>query len=397
MPLAHRTIDVDSDCRQGPACVELTRARIIVPGDVIVGTVTISDGYIAEIASGPSRGAGAVDLAEDWLLPGLIDVHTDHLEKHAMPRANVFWEPLSAALSYDAAVAAAGITTVFDSLVVGSCGDAARRALLPRMISGLDAARRHGLFAIDHRLHLRFDLLEPDLAALAEPWLDRSDVVFLTMLDDSPGRDPVRFRRLQGKRGVREDELDRLALALDQPELVARNRAWVIGEGRRRGLPVAGHDDTMAAHISEAAAAGLSICEFPISFEAAMAAKAAGLKVISGAPNIISGKSHAGNVSVGELLRERAVTVLCSDYVPTALLRAIFHIAADRALDLALPDAVAMATAAPADMFALADRGRIEVGRRADLIRIRVVDGTPVVMQTWRGPTARYPGSRTAG
>src|SRR5262245_23300289 len=217
MPLAHRATEVDTDSCQGSTCVELTHARIVVPGDVVVGTVTIEDGHIAEIAPGPSRGTGAVDLAEDWLLPGLIDVHTDHLEKHAMPRANVFWDPLSAALTYDAALAAAGITTAFDSIVVGSCGDAARRVLLPRMIAGLDAARRHGLFEVDHRLHLRFDLLEPDLGALAEPWLDRSDVVFLTMLDDSPGRDPVRFRRLQKKRGIREEELDRLAATLDQP------------------------------------------------------------------------------------------------------------------------------------------------------------------------------------
>jgi alpha-D-ribose 1-methylphosphonate 5-triphosphate diphosphatase len=370
---------------EGAACVEIARARIVVPGDVIVGTVTVADGQIVEIAPGTARGRGAVDLAEDWLLPGLIDVHTDHLEKHAMPRANVFWDPLSAALSYDAALAAAGITTAFDSMVVGSCGDAARRVLLPRMIAGLDGARRHALLEVDHRLHLRFDLLEPDLAALAAPWLDRADVVFLTMLDDSPGRDPVRFRRLQKKRGIREEDLDRLAATLDQPELVARNRAWVIGEGRRRALAVAGHDDTMTAHISEAAAAGLAICEFPISLEAGLAAKAAGLKVITGAPNIISGKSHAGNVSARELLQERAVAVLCSDYVPAALLHALFKIPADPALDIALPDAVAMATAAPADLFGLSDRGRIEIGRRADLIRVRVVDGTPVVLQTWRG------------
>lgn len=380
--------DIAEPRRIEPAGVEITRARIVVPGDVIVGTVTINDGYITDISPTTARGGHAIDLAEDWLLPGLIDVHTDHLEKHAMPRANVFWEPLSAALSYDAAIAAAGITTAFDSLVVGSCGDTARRALLPRMIAGLDTARRHGLFKTDHRLHLRFDLLESDLPALAAPWLDRSDLVFLTMLDDSPVRDPVRFRRLQGKRGIREDELDDLAATLDKPEAVARNRAWVIAEGRRRGLAVAGHDDTMAAHIAEAAAAGLTICEFPISLEAAMAAKAAGLNVITGAPNIINGKSHAGNVSVRELLRERAVTVLCSDYVPTGLLRALFHVAADRELGVDLPAAVAMATAAPADLFGLNDRGRIEVGRRADLIRVRVVDGTPVLMQTWRGPAS---------
>jgi alpha-D-ribose 1-methylphosphonate 5-triphosphate diphosphatase len=128
-----------------------------------------------------------------------------------------------------------------------------------------------------------------------------------------------------------------------------------------------------------------------------LAAKAAGLKIITGAPNIISGRSHAGNVSARELLQERAVAVLCSDYVPAALLHALFKIAADPALDIALPDAVAMATAAPADLFGLSDRGRIEVGRRADLIRVRVVDGTPVVMQTWRGPAARDPRSNNTG
>jgi alpha-D-ribose 1-methylphosphonate 5-triphosphate diphosphatase len=119
--------------------------------------------------------------------------------------------------------------------------------------------------------------------------------------------------------------------------------------------------------------------------QAAQAARAHGMEVIAGAPNIVRGGSHSGNVAAAELVRAGTVDAFASDYVPAALVEAAF-ICADTT-GITLPQAVALVTDNPARMAGLPDRGRIEAGMRADLVRVRVHDGSPIVRQVWRGGT----------
>ena len=149
------------------------------------------------------------------------------------------------------------------------------------------------------------------------------------------------------------------------------------------GAALASHDDRTAEEVAENDADGIRISEFPVSMLAASAARARGMQVIAGAPNIVRGGSHSGNVAAADLVRVGAVDAFASDYVPASLVEAAFACVGQTGITL--PHGVALVTDHPAGMAGLTDRGRIEVGRRADLVRVRVHEGLPIVRQVWRG------------
>ena len=157
-------------------------------------------------------------------------------------------------------------------------------------------------------------------------------------------------------------------------------RCWTAWRGG--GVALASHDDRTEAEIAENAQEGIRISEFPVTMTAARAAKATGMEVIAGAPNIVRGGSHSGNVAAADLVRAGTVDAFASDFVPASLVAAAFLCAADTGI--ALADAVALVTERPARMAGLTDRGRLEAGGRADLVRVRVHDGLPVVREVWR-------------
>lgn len=366
--------------------VTIGNARLVLRDEIVHGAVSIRDGLIEAIHGGP--GVADIDLAEDYLMPGLVDVHTDHLEKQSMPRAGVFWDAVNAVRTHDMIVCMGGTTTVFDSLVVGAVGNPRRIALLPHMLGGLAAARAAGLLKVDHLLHLRCDLRERDLPELLAPHLDSDLLRFVTVMDDGPNRDPDRYRRNRHRDGAApadvEAEIARAAAEGDAVE--QENRRRLVALCKARGLPLASHDDTRQWHVDEAAGFGMTLSEFPITLESARAARAAGMSVIAGSPNAVLGRSHGTNVSVRDLVAEGLVDVLCSDYVPASMLHAVWLLT-EPPLDLPLPQATAMASARPAELFGLADRGEIAPGKRADLIRVRAHQGRPVVFAVWIGGT----------
>jgi alpha-D-ribose 1-methylphosphonate 5-triphosphate diphosphatase len=179
----------------------------------------------------------------------------------------------------------------------------------------------------------------------------------------------------------------RIAALLDQrARLREPQRRHVLARLAHRALPIASHDDDDAEEVARNAADGIRISEFPVTLAAARAARALGVAVVAGAPNIVRGGSHSGNVAAADLVRAEAVDVLASDYVPAALIEAAWR-TGDGA-GLPLPEAVAMITDRPARMVGLNDlndRGRIAAGLRADLVQLRPLDdGLPVVRRVWR-------------
>lgn len=376
-----------------PSDIVLSNAAMVVGDEIVRGTLRMADGVITDIAAGGTTLPHAVDLDGDYLFPGLIDVHTDYLEKHAMPRAGVLWHPLAAAASYDAAIVSAGITTVFDSVCVGAMGDDNRLSLLPRMVDGVRQARHDNLLQADHFLHLRCDCLQPDLAAHLEPYLDDPRVRFLTLMDDSVGRDPDQYRFVMTRRGTVPAAEIEAAIARyvnsdckDDGGVARANRQWLLDICGRRGLRIADHDVTRVEHITEAVQHGMTITEFPLTLAAAEAAKRAAMTVIVGGPNLSLGKSHTGKVSARELAWRGLADIVCSDYIPSSILHAVFVLCGED-IGMSLPEAIAKATKTPAKVFGFDDRGDIEVGRKADLIRVRLVDGAPVVRAVWRAGT----------
>jgi alpha-D-ribose 1-methylphosphonate 5-triphosphate diphosphatase len=359
----------------------LTNATIVTPDEAFAGTLVLRGAAIAEVARGRSAAPGAIDLEGDTLVPGVIDVHTDNLERQVQPRVHARWPSRSAMLAHDAQCAAAGVTTVLDALCVGIVGfEQERTQTFREAVADLDALAETGLLKSDHFLHLRCELPAVDMRELFEPVSHHRAVRMVSIMDHTPGvgqyADLDRYRALRLKEGIPPEEIERsLANRMGQRERMrGPNRDFVLGVVGETGVALASHDDRTEEEIAENAALGIRISEFPVTLAAARAAHAHGMQVIAGAPNIVRGGSHSGNVAVAELIAAGAVDALASDYVPASLIEAAFHPAAGP-----LPEAVARVTDHPARLAGLHDRGRLMPGLRADLVRVRLHHGLPIV------------------
>jgi alpha-D-ribose 1-methylphosphonate 5-triphosphate diphosphatase len=366
-----------------------TNAILILPTELAEGTIVVRDGIITDISKTRSHAAGALDLDGDYLMPGVVDVHTDNLERQVQPRMNARWPSRSAMLSHDAQTAAAGVTTVLDALCLGDLGfDEGRIKTFRDGVADLDALADTGLLKSEHFLHLRCEMPATDVLELVDPVADHKRVQMVSFMDHSPGvgqyADIENFRKVRRKGGLSEAQIEmRIERMLEQRAKYRKpNRNALLARFAHRDLARASHDDETVADIAENVADGIMISEFPVRLDAARAAHKAGMKVIAGAPNIVRGGSHSGNVNAAELVREGLVDAFASDYVPAALVESAFIAVAK--CGITLPQAVAMITANPARMARLSDRGRIETGLRADLLRVRVFEDIPVVRQVWR-------------
>jgi alpha-D-ribose 1-methylphosphonate 5-triphosphate diphosphatase len=356
------------------------------------GWVATTDGLIVEIGEGRAPGR-AEDLAGDLLLPGLVELHTDHLEAHFVPRPKVVWDPIAAVVSYDGQLATCGITTVLDSLRVWReeiAEDADGHAEV--LAGAIATARAADLLRVAHFLHLRCEIPTPRVVAETKELIGRPDVRLVSLMDHTPGqrqfRDEGKLRDYyRGKSGGMTDaELDVLFTRRIeyQAAYAETNHREIVELARTYGTPMASHDDTTLEHVDEAIRDGVSIAEFPTTVEAATALHAAGVRVLMGAPNLVRGGSHAGNVATQELARAGALDVLSSDYVPSSLLMA--GLCLPKAVPgFGLPEAIRTVTKTPAEAVGLTDRGEIAVGKRADLIRVRVAHDVPAVRSVWRG------------
>ncbi|MGI6854289.1 alpha-D-ribose 1-methylphosphonate 5-triphosphate diphosphatase [Mesorhizobium sp. 1B3] len=372
-----------------PAETVLTNARLVLADEVVTGSVLIRDGLIADVSSGSSR-AGE-DVEGDYVIPGLVELHTDHLEGHYAPRPKVRWNPIAAVLAHDAQVATAGITTVFDALRVGLDEDGGMTPdEMRKLADAIEDSVRQDRVRADHFIHLRCEVSAPDcLDGFA--YFDGDDRVRLaSLMDHAPGQ--RQFAKLeayamyyQGKLKM-SDEAFRAFCERRIAESAANsatNRTAIADACRARGIVLASHDDATLAHVEEAVAQGIRVAEFPTTSEAARASKHAGLGVLMGAPNVMRGGSHSGNVSARTLAEDGLLDILSSDYIPFSLIQSAFFLG-EVVDQITLPEAVAMVSRNPAEAVGLTDRGVIEAGRRADLVRVRVDEHVPVVRTVWR-------------
>lgn len=374
----------------------LTNARVVTRDDVFIGSVVVRDGRITAVDEGLTSVPGAQDLDGDSLLPGLIEMHTDNMEKHFEPRPGVLWpDPVAAVLAHDTQVIGAGITTVLDAVSIGSYeSKATRRHIISESIAAVRHVNTLGLFRADHMLHLRCEVSDSCVVEMFEPHLGDPLLKLASVMDHTPGQrqwtDVSKF--VEYNKGEHWSE-DQLADILEQKrQEQARyshaHRRAIVDLCRAHGLPLASHDDASAEHIDEAVADGCTIAEFPLNAIAAGLARKAGMGTIMGAPNVIRGGSHSGNVSALDLARQSLLTGLSSDYVPAALLPAAFLLESQG--DMRLPEAVACVSANVADMIGLDDRGRIATGLRGDLVRVHMADTTPIVREVWRDGRRAY-------
>jgi alpha-D-ribose 1-methylphosphonate 5-triphosphate diphosphatase len=370
----------------------LTNAWLVLPDEVVFGSIVLQADHIVEVQRGRSDALSARDMDGDYLIPGAVDVHTDNLERQVQPRALARWPSRSAMVAHDAQCAAAGVTTVFDALCLGDLGfDKERIRTFRDGVADLDVLADADLLKAEHFLHLRCEVPAHDMLELFEPVADHHRARMVSLMDHSPGvgqyADLDFYRALRRRGGLDDATIERRIgeLQAQRERLRGPNRRALLDRvaGRMAGhdLALASHDDRTVEEIAENAADGIRISEFPVTMAAAKAAKQAGMQVIAGAPNIVRGGSHSGNVSVADLLNAAAVDALASDYVPSSLIEAAFQCARS---GTTLPEAVALITARPARLAGLHDRGCIAPGQRADLVRVRLHETLPVVRQVWR-------------
>lgn len=367
----------------------LTHARIVLQDEIIEGSIQIKDGLIADISEGTSR--LGEDFEGDYLIAGLVELHTDHLEQHYSPRPGVTWNKVAAIQAHDAQISSSGITTVFDCLRLGSDEDGGfARGEMRQMADAIEQAQREGRLRADHLLHLRCEVASADVLEHFEDFEDDAQVKLISLMDHSPGQ--RQFQTMdqyivfyQKKRGLSDEAfqafVDRRVAA--SAKYSTKHRDYLSAQCLARGITIASHDDATQNHVEEAIGHGVKLAEFPTSVEAAQASHGAGMSVLMGAPNIVRGKSHSGNIAARDLAEIGVLDVLSSDYVPFSLLYAPFLLA-DQVEGITLPAAISMVTATPARTVGLMDRGRIANGLRADLVRVRRNNDVPVVRSVWR-------------
>ena len=369
--------------------IVLGNARIVLANEIVVGHVLVRDGRIAAVGSGGTSVPGAHDLEGDYLLPGLVEMHTDNLERHAMPRPKVTFPMQAAVQAHDGEIASAGITTVLDAIGVGDPYDEGFRSRdqgeLLRVLDRLEAA---GSLRADHHIHVRAELPAPNTLELFEPFRGHRRLRLISLMDHTPGQrqwSEIEHARVYytGKKGWSSEKFDaEVRIAPERQAKYAQpHRQWFADFAREHRVALATHDDTTVAHVDEAVALGAAMSEFPTTLAAARHARASGLATIAGAPNVVRGGSHSGNVSALELAREGVLDALSSDYVPASLLLAAWILKRDAGFSLS--EAVGVVSRAPARACGFDDRGEIANGLRADLVRVREVDGHPVVREVW--------------
>jgi alpha-D-ribose 1-methylphosphonate 5-triphosphate diphosphatase len=370
----------------------LANARVVLADRVIDrGWIALAGDRIAELGEGRAP-AGSVDVEGDLVMPGLVELHTDHIEAHYVPRPKVYWDPVAAVVSYDGQLATCGITTVMDSLRVWRDEAEGDILLMANILAdAIGKARCANLLRADHFLHLRCEVPMPTVVEDARTLVDRDDIRLMSLMDHTPGqrqfRDEDKLRTYyRGKKGGLTDaELDELfAKRFEfQRQYADKNMSAIIRLAREHNVPLASHDDTTAENVADAVREGVAVAEFPTTMEAARGLHEAGIDILMGAPNVVRGGSHSGNIAAIDLAREGLLDILSSDYIPSSLLMAALQLP-QRVPEIKLAQAVRTVTKTPAAAVGLDDRGEIAAGKRADVIRVHVAGGIPVVRSVWR-------------
>jgi alpha-D-ribose 1-methylphosphonate 5-triphosphate diphosphatase len=367
----------------------LANATLIFPDGTRKGSLRVVGEHIETIESGVAVPAGAVDCEGDFVCPGLIELHTDNLERHIQPRPKVDWPHAAAIIAHDAELAGTGITTVFDAMRVGSIpsGKARYGRYARDLATELLELRAADALKISHFLHLRAEVCSQTLADELREFGEEDRVGIVSLMDHTPGqrqfRDMTKLEAyVKGKHSMSDDDFLQHVAQLKglRDQYGDLHEAETVRQAGVYGAVLASHDDTTAEQVAVSASHGIRLAEFPTTVEAARACHEHGIQVMMGAPNLIRGGSHSGNVAARELAELDLLDIVSSDYVPSALLLSavkLGEIWGDMARG------IKTATQAPAQAVGLDDRGALRVGARADLLRFRMRAGVPALRAVW--------------
>jgi alpha-D-ribose 1-methylphosphonate 5-triphosphate diphosphatase len=361
----------------------LSDLQLVLPDGVVGrGALRLEDGYIAEIREGTVAGA-ALSAHGLTLLPGLVDIHGDMLEREISPRPKAALPTELALHELDKRLVATGITTAYAAISFAwHKDDSTRSEAKARQIMATVNEMRPHLLA-DHYVHARFEITNPDAGLVLEELLDIGHVHLISIMDHTPGQGQYRdieayiqfaieWRKRTGDNLTSTgEEVNEESIRADIAVAQARPKGWdavyaVSRLARERGVPLASHDDDTVEKVNLVGDLGVTISEFPVSWEAAHHARSRGIHVAMGAPNALQGRSLSGNLSAAEAVEGGVVDTLATDYYPAAMLHAACSLAERGTMPLY--ESIKLVSQNPADALGLHDRGRIAVGRKADLV-----------------------------
>ncbi len=376
-------------------------ARVLTPDGFADACLHIDGARIAAVTDGPVRHTTPVRADGLLALPGIVDLHGDAFERQWMPRPQVRF-PLDLALAdTDRQLAANGITTAFHGITWswegGLRGGASARAIIDALRGDPQRAQdgvpadgtdpgAHGRcgparFAVDHRVHLRFETHTVADGAAVAAAIKAGRIDFLAFndhLDDIARkceRQPAKRASYAERADTSDDEfMRRLDAARERRDEVGATIETLAGLAREHGIAMASHDDLRSAERAYYHRLGVEVAEFPRSLEAIEAARALGSRIVLGAPNVVRGGSHCGAVDAARSVLAGQCDVLTSDYYYPALLAAPFVLAQVHGVELAA--AWRLVSTHPAQAARLHDRGALARGMRADVLLVDAVRPT---------------------
>ncbi|MEO9459804.1 MAG: alpha-D-ribose 1-methylphosphonate 5-triphosphate diphosphatase [Lentilitoribacter sp.] len=370
--------------------VVFTNANLIIGNEAVMGSLKVENGVITDIDTSSVLVRG-IDCEGDYLSPGLVELHTDNLERHLQPRPGAHWPKQAAIISHDAELASVGITTVFDALRVGSLPSEGKRGGYSKyareVATNISEMRAQNMLRINHLLHLRAEICSETLIEEIEEFGVEDQVGIVSLMDHTPGqrqfRDADKFAEyLRGKHSMTDEDIDAHFDRLKklQSENGQRHNEAASKKGRKMGAILASHDDTTESDVLASVEIGVGVAEFPTTLEAARACKSHGIGVMMGAPNLLRGGSHSGNVAAHELVEHDLLDIFSSDYAPSSLLAASVRLGLESGN---MANGLAKATSAPAKAAGLTDRGEFAIGQRADILRFKVANTLPMTNGLW--------------
>ena len=367
--------------------IYLTHANILLPdGELQDSALLIEGENIAAIAPESGGKAAELNLKGKTLMPGIIDLHCDALEKEVEPRPNVHFPLDFACAQVDKRNAAAGVTTVFHALSFANHELGVRNNRFAAQVAqAVHAWRPYAL--IDNRVHCRYEVTDPSGPEVLLSLLENNEMHMLSVMDHTPGQG--QFQEITAYRQYLAVTYDKSEAELDV--IIENKRAQTAGafsriqqlvaHARENGIPVASHDDDSAEKVALMHELGVGLAEFPINLEAAKTAQKLKMATIFGAPNILRGKSQSGAMRALDAILHNVADCLCADYHPATLLAAVYRL--PEVTDLPLYAAARLVTANPARAAGLGDRGEITVGMRADLVAVGLAPRLPQACRVW--------------
>lgn len=366
--------------------IAIKNGKIVTPSGVEENRVLLIDGdRILDICADAADAEEVIDAHGGYILPGLIDVHSDRIEQFIQPRPSSQMDFSFALKICERELLSSGITTMYHGIALykdNFFGESPLRTKEnAKKIAALIAQMKESL--IRHRVHLRIEIDNMEAIEIAKEMINQ--VHLISFMDHTPGQGQYRdldvyFKTVSGIGAFQMEGMNAQKLAeyhKDKSTLSLEQLKELAAFAREKGIATASHDDTVEKFAVNKEI-GVNISEFPISMEAAKKAKEMGFLTVVGAPNILRGDSHCGNLSGAHAILQNAADIICSDYYPAAMLHSIFHMHTKHGIPLA--QMVNRATLNPATALGIHENyGALEPGKKADILITDTQGDAPVI------------------